>query len=303
METPPPGFRQKTLRLVQHLEEILLERGPMPASEACTLLLHTRRVPSALAARVLHDLVAGDRRFQLDRTGTVALATPAPLPPVRLREARFTVLDLETTGGSPSADRIMEVGAVRVEKDRIRGSYTTLVNPGVPIPPFISSMTGIREEMLAGAPSFSAVAEKIAGFIGESVLVAHNLPFDLGFLNHEMGRSCGFALANPALCTVRLGRRLLPHLPDRRLDTLADYYQMKFRGRHRALGDAEVTARLLLKFIGLLEEKGVEDLRAVERYLADGGKPADPARVSGRSRRRRQDSPPSSSGGSGACKR
>jgi DNA polymerase III epsilon subunit family exonuclease len=296
MTIPSPGFRQKTLRLVRRLEEILLEKGALPPAEACRLLLHSHRVPPALAARILEDLVAGDRRFRLDLAGAVALA-PAPAPSsLRLREARFTVLDLETTGGSPSSDRILEVGAVRVEKGRIDGSFTTLVNPGVPIPSFISSMTGIREEMVAGAPSFSAVAEELARFIGESVLVAHNLPFDLGFLNQELGRSCGFILANPSLCTVRLGRRLLPHLPDRRLVTLAGHYGMSFRGRHRALGDAEVTARLLLKFIVLLEEKGVEDLHSVERYLINGGRPPDPDWVSGGKRRRRQDSPPSSSG-------
>ena len=162
MTIPSPGFRQKTLHLVRRLEEILLERGALPPAEACRLLLHSRRVPPALAARILQDLVAGDRRFLLDPAGSVVLApAPAPLSP-RLREARFTVLDLETTGGSPSSDRILEVGAVRVERGRIHGSFATLVNPGVPIPPFISSMTGIREEMVAGAPSFPAVAEEIA---------------------------------------------------------------------------------------------------------------------------------------------
>jgi len=128
------------------------------------------------------------------------------------------------------------------------------------------------------------------------VVVAHNLPFDLGFLNHELGRTCGFVLGNPALCTVRLGRRLLPHLPDRRLDTLAEHYGLKFRGRHRALGDAEVTAQLLLKFVVLLEEQGVEDLRAVERYLGNGETPPAKVPVSG-GKRRRQGSSPSASGG------
>ena len=294
MTIPPPAFRQKTLLLVGRLEEILREQGPLPAAEVCRILLRTHHVPPPLASRILEDLVEGDRRFRLDSSGAVALAAVPALPPLRLREARFTVLDLETTGGSPSSDRILEVGAVRVERGRIDGSFATLINPGVPIPSFISSMTGIREEMVAGAPPFSAVAEELTRFIGESVVVAHNLPFDLGFLNQEMGRTCGFILANPALCTVRLGRRLLPDLSDRRLDTLADYYGLSFRDRHRALGDAEVTARLLLKFIVLLEEKGVEDLRAVERYLENGGKAPERGRVSGVRRRRQGSSPPAS---------
>ncbi len=85
-------------------------------------------------------------------------------------------------------------------------------------------------------------------------------------------------------------------LPDRRLDTLAEHYGLKFRGRHRALGDAEVTAQLLLKFIVLLEEQGVEDLRGVERYLGNGETPPEEGRISGR-KRRRQGSSPSASGG------
>ena len=296
MTIPSPGFRRRTLLLVQRLEEILTERGPLPAAEACRLLLQSHQVAPPLADRILQDLVGEDRRFCLDPSRGVALAPPSTLPPLRLREARFTVLDLETTGGSPSGDRILEVGAVRVEQGGIDGSFSTLVNPGVPIPSFISSMTGIREEMIERAPAFSAVAEDVARFIGESVVVAHNLPFDFGFLNHELGRTCGFVLANPALCTVRLGRRLLPHLPDRRLDTLAEHYGLKFRGRHRALGDAEVTAQLLLKFIVLLEEKGVEDLRAVERYLGNGETPPAKGPVSA-GKRRRQGSAPSASGG------
>lgn len=298
MATSPDGFRQKTLLLATRLENILRERGPVPAEEACRLLLQTRRISPVLASRILRELVTGDRRFRIDDGGSVTLAAVAPRPNASLREARFTVLDLETTGGSPSNDRILEVGAVRVERGRIGESFTTLVNPGTPIPSFISSMTGIREEMVAAAPAFLAVAEDLSGFIGDSVLVAHNLPFDLGFLNHELHRNCGFVLANPALCTVRLGRRLLPHLPDRRLDTLAQHYGFSFAGRHRALGDAEVTARLLLKFIALLAERGVEDLRGVERLLGNSGEPEDGGPVSESRRPRRQGSPPSSSAGS-----
>jgi DNA polymerase-3 subunit epsilon len=185
-----------------------------------------------------------------------------------------------------------------VEAGRLSGTFATLIDPGVPIPPFISSMTGILKEMIEGAPSFLAVGDELARFIGDSVLVAHNLPFDRGFLNQEYERNFGFVLANPALCTVRLGRRLLPHLPDRRLDTLAEHYGIRFAARHRALGDAEVTAKLLLRFIGALEERGVEDLEALERFLAVARKPGSEERVSGPERPPQRSSPPSSSDGS-----
>jgi DNA polymerase III subunit epsilon len=299
MHTPaPPDFRQKTLLLAQQLEAMLREQGAMPAEEACLRLLQARRIPRPLAAAILRELVAGDRRFRVDTDGSVALAArPAAASP-RLREVRFTVLDLETTGGSPAEDRILEVGAVRVEAGRLCESFATLVNPGVPVPSLITSMTGIQEEMILGAPQFRAVGEDLARFIGDSVLVAHNLPFDLGFLNRELSRNLGFVLANPSLCTVRLGRRLLPNLPDRRLDTLADYYGFSFVQRHRALGDATVTAMLLLRFIALLEEQGVEDLAGAERFLCAGSGAAPEVRISDSRPPRRRPPPPTSSGGS-----
>jgi DNA polymerase III epsilon subunit family exonuclease len=290
-----PSFRQKTLLLTQRLEELLHERRTMTAEEACEALLQSSRVPSPLARRIVQELVAGDRRFLLSQDGCVCLGAAPSLPAVRLREARFAVLDLETTGGSPSGDRILEIGAVLVEEGRLGATFSTLVNPGVPIPDFVSSMTGIREEMIREAPAFSAVAEELARFIGDSVLVAHNLPFDLGFLNQELERNCGFVLANPSLCTVKLGRRLLPQLPDRRLDTLAEYFGFQFTERHRALGDAEVTARLLVRFIGLLEEKEVEDLRGVERFLSTDQSPGDSGGLRGPRRRARRTPAPSSS--------
>jgi DNA polymerase III epsilon subunit family exonuclease len=298
MTARSPAFRRNTSALTRRLEEILRERERLPAQEACRLLLQSPRVPALLAARLVQEMVSGDHRFQVGAGGEVTLAPEPPFPALRLREARFTVLDLETTGGSPAADRILEIGAVKVAGGRLEESFSTLLNPGVPIPPFISSMTGIRAEMVAQAPSFLAVAEQVAGFIGDSVLVAHNLPFDMGFLNRELERNCGFILANPALCTVRLGRKLLPGLPNRRLDTLAEHYGLTFAGRHRALGDAEVTARLLVKFIGLLEEMGMEDLRGVGTFLGNDPGPAAEAPAIDPVRRRRQDSPPFSSAGS-----
>jgi len=139
-------------------------------------------------------------------------------------------------------------------------------------------MTGIRTDMVEGAPCFHRVADALTDFIGDSVLVAHNLPFDLGFLNRELSRACGFVLVNRSLCTVKLGRRLLPHLPDRRLDTLADHYGLVFTRRHRADDDAEVTAGLLLRFLLQLDEMGLSDWEALQGFLGDGKKATAPGR-------------------------
>lgn len=265
-----PAGRQGISVLARELERLLKDRGSLSSTEACRLLLRAEEIPTSLARSILAGLVAGDGRFCVSPDGQVRAAPPRGLPLRPLRRLSFTVLDLETTGGSPVADRILEVGAVRIEEGGLGECFATLVNPGVPIPAFISSMTGIRPEMVSAAPAFAAVGESIATFIGDSVLVAHNLPFDRGFLNQELARNCGFVLTNPSLCTVRLARKLLPHLPDRRLDTLADHFGFAFSRRHRALGDAEVTARLVLKFIARLEEAGFRDLEGVERFLAGG---------------------------------
>lgn len=271
--------REKTLTLSRELESLL--RGDskgLGADTICRQLLRARHIPEGLADRIVQGLVGDDARFRFSRGGSVRLTPSRPAPSLPLSGLRFTVIDLETTGGSRSADRILEIGAVHVEQGGIGGRFETLVNPGIPIPTFISAMTGIRADMVEGAPGFQGVADALTDFIGDSVLVAHNLPFDLGFLNRELSRACGFVLVNPSLCTVRLGRWLLPHLPDRRLDTLAAHYGLVFARRHRAADDAYVTAGLLLRFLLQLDEMGLRDWEALQGFLRDGATPKAPGR-------------------------
>ena len=267
----PP--REKISVLLPQLEAILRVRGRLGAEEACRRILRISPLSPNLASLLLRTALDGDRRFQVEEDGSVRLASPASRTPILLADLVFTVVDLETTGGSGS-DRILEVGAVRVERGESAREFSALVNPGAPIPPFIASLTGIRDEMVASAPRFGEIAEPLLEFVGQSTFVAHNLPFDLGFLNRELGLHCGFTLGNPTLCTLRLGRRLLPHLPDRRLDTLAHHYGIPIEGRHRALGDARATAILLTRLIGELAERGIERMDQVDAFLA----PPDPRR-------------------------
>src|SRR5213593_700257 len=166
--------REKTSKLLPLLQEALRGGGSLTGEEACRLLLKLPRVRPDTARRLLETALDGDRRFLLMEDGSVSLAHAPEPSPVPLDQLAFTVVDLETTGGS-AADRILEVGAVRVAQYRLADEFSTLINPGVPIPPFIASMTGIREAMLADAPPFRDVAEKLLEFLGDSVLVAHNL--------------------------------------------------------------------------------------------------------------------------------
>jgi DNA polymerase III subunit epsilon len=286
--------REKISVLLSALQEALRQRGSLSGEEACRILLRADKVLPEITRRLMEAALDGDRRFSLLEDGSVVLAPPPTLPSWNLESGTFTVVDLETTGGS-TEDRILEVGAVRVERNRLTREFSSLVNPGIPIPPFVSSMTGIKESMIAHAPSFDQIAEEFLAFLGDSVVVAHNLPFDLGFLNRSLSRSRQLVLRNSCLCTVRLGRRLLSHLPDRRLDTVAEHYGISIGERHRGLGDARATARILIRFLQVLAERGIQRMDQLELFLGNRmengvGKP-----VTGTKRKRlpAQTSPPS----------
>ena len=147
------------------------------------------------------------------------------------------------------------------------GEFHTLVNPEVPIPPFITSLTGISDDMVRDAPRFSEVVDDFLRFIGDSVLVAHNSPFDLGFLNHEISLvhdEC--RVGNPALCTVQLSRRLLPDIENHKLKTVASYYSVDLINHHRASDDARATAKIFINLLKMLNEQGINDLGAARKF-------------------------------------
>jgi DNA polymerase-3 subunit epsilon len=163
-------------------------------------------------------------------------------------ERPIVMLDFETTGLSPeSGDRITEVAALRIAGGEIVDRYVSLVNCGVRIPPFITSLTGISQQMVDSAPPAAEVVPALIEFIGGDVLAAHNASFDEKFLKAEgarLGHACGHA---GLVCSVKLSRRVLPGLPSYRLGELARSLGIAFRGTaHRAEADAEVAARLLL---------------------------------------------------------
>ncbi|MCC7369509.1 MAG: GIY-YIG nuclease family protein [Chloroflexi bacterium] len=171
----------------------------------------------------------------------------------------FSVVDLETTGASAIYDRILEVAVVKVVGAEIVDRYTQLVDPRAPISAFITRLTGIDARMVRGKPTFPEIAADVQAALGEGPLVAHNASFDEAFLRHAYTR-LGQKLTLPKLCTLRLARRLLPRLPSYRLDALTSYFGIKISNRHRALGDAEATALVLLRLLDLAAERGVERL-------------------------------------------
>jgi DNA polymerase-3 subunit epsilon len=184
-----------------------------------------------------------------------------------LKGTRFVVVDLETTGGSAAEARVTEIALYAIENERIVGEFSSLIHPRTVIPDFIVRLTGITNEMVASAPPFSDVADAVRGFIGDGVLVAHNVGFDAGFLAMELNRQeVGATLANKTLCTVRLARHLAPGLENYRLHTVADHFGIEIVNRHRAGGDALATAKIFLKMLDVLEELGVRTVSAA-RHL------------------------------------
>lgn len=183
---------------------------------------------------------------------------------------RFVVVDVETTGVSHgSGDRVTEVAAVVVEDGEIRDGFQSLVNPERPIPWRITALTGISDEMVAGAPTFDEIAEPLSAIIQPRIFVAHNAPFDWGFLTMEFARAGRpEALTGTPLCTVRLARRLLAHLPRRNLDAVAWHYGVAIDGRHRALGDARATAQVLLAMLHDVERQGVDSMDTLHQWMA-----------------------------------
>ncbi len=171
-----------------------------------------------------------------------------------LFEVIFCVLDLETTGGSPRDCAITEIGAVKYQGGELLGTFQTLVDPGLPIPPSITILTGITEAMVVAAPDIATALPTFLEFIGNSVIVGHNIRFDVSFLN-AAAASLGYPpLPNDTVDTAGLGRRLVrEEVRNMRLQTLAAHFRSPVTPIHRALDDARATAHVLH---GLLERAG-----------------------------------------------
>lgn len=161
---------------------------------------------------------------------------------------RYAVIDFETNGLMPdSGGRAIEVAAVLVQDNQIIDTWQSLMNPGVRVPPFITSLTGITPMMVRTAPAPEKVMAEIAAFVGDATLVAHNASFDRKFWQYELGR-IGAPCAHDFLCTVLIARRLYPWATNHKLATLVDLHNIQVDGRHhRALADASMTAHLFLK--------------------------------------------------------
>jgi DNA polymerase III epsilon subunit family exonuclease len=243
--------------------------GCAPAIDIADIVLKLSDLDAELAAMVVADLVKDDHRLSLrdDLIVELVCEDPEARP---LHETDFVVVDVETTGAKTPPSRIMEVGAYRVHEGRIAAEFHSLVNPQIPIPPFIVRLTGISDAMVREAPLFADIAHGWLDFVDEAVLVAHNAQFDVRFLNHEIARVYpGRRMINTHLCTVKLSRRIFPGLLNYRLHTVAEHFTIPILNRHRAADDALATAEIFIRMLARLREHGAHDLADARRFLFD----------------------------------
>lgn len=252
-----------------------LQRRPAGATveELLHLIFTCPGSDAEIRPYLVHLLLEPDPRFVWDPElrrwklkEFVALSQP-------LDEARFVVVDIETTGLTPDAGGIMEIGAARVEQGRIVAQFERLVRPSKRPPPFIVHLTGIDWAMLRDQPTLAEVWDEFAEFVRDAVLVAHNASFDLSYLNLASRMLRGTPLADTYICTLQLARRLVPETRRRGLDTLAELFGVRLERRHRALGDALITAEILFHLIERAKAKGlsrVDQLLAVQHEGRDG---------------------------------
>jgi DNA polymerase-3 subunit epsilon len=255
-----------------------LAAGPASAATLIASVCQLPAVPGTVAEHMAAALFAGRREFVRDRDGMWRLAEPGvveaqggtavrePDPGERgapnaydgrpaadadhLDALSYTVVDVETTGGSPAAGhRVTEIAAIRVENGQVRDVFQTLINPERSIPPFITSLTSINWEMVKDAPKFRDVCEELLARMEGAVFVAHNAAFDWRFVSAEVARATGRRIEGRRLCTVRLARAVLPQLRRKSLDWVANHYGVEIEGRHRAAGDALATAHCLLRML------------------------------------------------------
>jgi DNA polymerase-3 subunit epsilon len=174
------------------------------------------------------------------------------------------VVDLETTGGSATFDRVLEVAAIRFENGVVQDRFERLVEPGVAIPPFVTRITGINSALVRGQPAFDTLLPELRRLFDGAVVVAHNASFDCNFLNSAFKRR-GLDWDADRLCTLRLSRRLIPGLPSYKLDSLCAFLGFPFVQRHRAGPDAEATLMLLQQLIQKALARGIDTLASLLR--------------------------------------
>jgi DNA polymerase III epsilon subunit family exonuclease len=255
--------------LVQETFDLLRKNGGRTGfTEIVDVVFRLAHAEAELSASLVGDLVRGDPRFSIQTDHLVIVDDS--LEDRLLNDIDFVVLDVEAIGARNVPARIIELGAYHLRSGVITDEFQTLINPGVPLPRFITALTGITDAMVANAPKFAEIVGSWLDFSGDAVLVAHNSMFDLPLLNQEIARVFpGCRMRNAELCTVKLARRIMRNLDSHSLDALAEHFAFEVPERHRAAGDAKATVQILLRLLDQLESHGVRTLREARSFRTD----------------------------------
>ena len=180
-------------------------------------------------------------------------------------DGTFVVFDLETTGFSPIKDKIIEIGAVKVEHGKITDKFSTFVNPKIPIPFNITQLTSITDQMVMDSDDIETILPRFLEFVGDAVLVAHNASFDVSFIE----QNCRYQDIKPdftSVDTVALARILLPTLSKYKLNIVANALHISLENHHRAVDDAGATAEIFVKFVEMLKDRSITDLTRLNHF-------------------------------------
>lgn len=177
-----------------------------------------------------------------------------------LDSLKFCVIDLETTGGNPETEKIIEVGMLKIENRKISEERSFLINPEKEIPDFVQKLTGIRKADVEHSPKIEEVIDEIVQFIGDSILVAHNTSFDVPFLNGVLKKLQRPSLENKVICTNIMTKYLIPDIMSSNLQYMSDLFGISHSQAHRAIEDARATSNLLLKYLDIFEEKKIRKI-------------------------------------------
>lgn len=177
-----------------------------------------------------------------------------------IKELKFCVFDLETTGGNHKSDKIIEIGLVQVDNLEVTKTKHYLINPEIKIPDFIQKLTSISQDDVADAPVIEDVLDELVEFMGDRILVAHNISFDVPFFNSVLRRLGKKELENKGLCTNLMTRYLIPNLLNSNLNYMSKIFNIEHNKAHRALDDALASARLLLNYLDIYINKGIKKI-------------------------------------------
>ena len=185
----------------------------------------------------------------------------------------YVIVDLETTGLDPAGDEIIEIGAIKVQGKEVKDIFNKLIKPDRQVPENIVTLTGITQDMLNNEMPIKPVLSLFDSFIGDSILVAHNAAFDTSFLKIKMKKFLEKELENFIVCTLLISRDILPNLENHKLHTIAKYFNLEVANRHRAIGDAELTYQIWLKFLDKLKQRNISTKKDLETYVTSLSRP------------------------------